>query len=104
MPVYFVYITVRDEAEALVIGRTLVESRLAACVNVLPQMKSIYWWEGEIEQSSEVVLIAKTKQDLVDELIDRVKQLHSYTCPSIVSWPIHSGHQAYLDWIEKETR
>jgi periplasmic divalent cation tolerance protein len=104
MQIYFVYITARDESEALLIGRTLVEERLAACINVLPAMKSVYWWEGEIEQSAEVVLIAKTKQDLVDELIDRVKRLHSYACPCVVAWPIESGHPAYLDWIEKETR
>jgi periplasmic divalent cation tolerance protein len=104
MQVYFVYMTTRDEAEALVIGRTLVEERLAACINILPAMTSVYWWEGELEQSSEAVLIAKTQQGLVPELIERVKRLHSYACPSIVAWPVHAGHQPYLDWIEKETR
>jgi periplasmic divalent cation tolerance protein len=104
MQVYFVYMTARDEAEALVIGRTLVEERLAACINILPAMTSVYWWEGELEQSSEAVLIAKTQQGLVPELIERVKRLHSYACPSIVAWPAHAGHQPYLDWIEKETR
>jgi periplasmic divalent cation tolerance protein len=104
MQIYFVYITARDESEALVIGRTLVEERLAACINVLPAMKSVYWWEGELEQSSEAVLIAKTHQGLVPELIERVKRLHSYACPAIVAWPVQTGHQPYLDWIEKETR
>jgi periplasmic divalent cation tolerance protein len=104
MQIYFVYITARDESEALVIGRTLVEERLAACINVLPSMKSVYWWEGELEQSSEAVLIAKTQQGLVPELIERVKRLHSYSCPAIVAWPVQTGHQPYLDWIEKETR
>jgi periplasmic divalent cation tolerance protein len=104
MSVNFVYITVGNQSEALVIGRTLVEERLAACINVLPAMTAVYWWEGDIEQSFEVVLIAKTKEELVPELIERVKRLHSYGCPCIVSWPIQTGNQAYLDWIEKETR
>jgi periplasmic divalent cation tolerance protein len=104
MTVHFVYITAKDEAEALVIGRTLVEERLAACINVLPGMTSVYWWEGELEQSSEAVLIAKTQQGLIPDLIERVKRLHRYTCPCIVAWPVETGHQPYLDWIEKETR
>jgi periplasmic divalent cation tolerance protein len=104
MQVYFVYITARDQSEALVIGRTLVEERLAACINILPAMTSVYWWQGELEQSSEAVLIAKTKQHLVPELVDRVKRLHSYACPCVVAWPLQAGHQPYLDWIEKETR
>ena len=95
MQVYFVYMTARDEAEALVIGRTLVEERLAACINILPAMTSVYWWEGELEQSSEAVLIAKTQQGLVPELIERVKRLHSYACPSIVAWPVPAGHQPF---------
>jgi periplasmic divalent cation tolerance protein len=104
MAVSFVYITAKDKTEALVIGRTLVEERLAACVHVFDGMASIYRWQGEIEQATEAVLIAKTKDDLVPPLIERVKRLHSYTCPCVVAWGIGTGHTAYLDWIEKETR
>ena len=104
MSAHYVYITASDKAEALKIGRTLVEERLAACANVIDNMTSIYWWEGKIEESAEVVLIAKTKQELVESLISRVKELHSYSCPCIVSWPINAGNPDYLRWIEEETR
>ena len=99
-----VLVTCGTLSESRKIARRVVERRLAACVNVLPAMKSVYWWEGELEQSSEAVLIAKTQQGLVPELMERVKLLHSYACPSIVAWPVETGHQPYLDWIAKETR
>ena len=104
MSAYFVYITACDKAEALKIGRALVEERLAECANVIDNMTSIYWWEGKIENSAEVVLIAKTKQELVESLISRVKELPSYSCPCIVSWPIIAGNPDYLRWIDTETK
>ena len=100
----FVYVTAANKAEALAIGRALVEERLAACANVLDNMTSLYHWEGKLQEDSEAVLIAKTREDLVEQLIERVKALHSYSCPCVVSWPIPAGHQAYLDWICEETR
>ena len=104
MTANFVYITASDKSEALKIGRTLVEERLAACVNVIDNMTSVYWWEGQIENSAEVVLIAKTKRELVEPVISRVKELHSYSCPCIVSWPIRAGNPDYLSWIQEETK
>jgi len=104
MATWFVYITAKDKAEALAIGRALAEERLAACVNVWDGMTSVYRWEGAIEQASETVLIAKTKEPLVPALVERVKRLHSYACPCVVAWPIGMGSAPYLDWIEKETR
>jgi periplasmic divalent cation tolerance protein len=104
MAVRFVYITAKDKTEALLLGRALVEERLAACVNVIDGMTSIYRWEGEIEQASEAILIAKTQPSRVADIIERVQRLHSYACPCVVSWPIEAGHAPYLDWIEKETR
>ena len=95
----FVYMTASSKTEALTIGRTLVAERLAACVNVLDGMTSVYWWNGKIEEASEAVLVAKTTDDLVDRLIERVKALHSYKCPCVVSWPIEKGNEAYLEWI-----
>ncbi len=102
MSVWFVYVTAKNKTEATVIGRALVEERLAACVNIFESMTSIYRWEGGIEESTEAVLIAKTGEELMDRLVERVKLLHSYTCPCVVAWPIPMGHSAYLDWIEKE--
>ena len=100
----FVYMTAKDKNEALKIGRALVEDRLAACVNVIDNMTSLYWWEGKVQEDNEVVLVAKTKQSLVEGLIEKVKTLHSYSCPCVVSWDIEAGNEAYLKWIDDETR
>ena len=85
------------------IGRALVEEHLAACVNILPGMHSIYRWAGSIETAAEVVLIAKTWTALFGKIERRVRELHPYECPCLVAWPIEAGHQPYLDWILKET-
>jgi periplasmic divalent cation tolerance protein len=103
MAVWFVYITARDKTEATAIGSALVQERLAACVNIFDAMTSIYRWEGKIERASETVVIAKTQESRVPELIERVKRLHSYACPCISAWPILEGNRAYFDWIEAET-
>ncbi|OGB88599.1 dihydroorotate dehydrogenase [candidate division WOR-1 bacterium RIFCSPLOWO2_02_FULL_46_20] len=100
----FVYITTKDKAEARKIGRVLVESRLAACVNIIDKMESIYWWQGKIEQGNEAVLIAKTKEMLMPKLIAKVKALHSYECPCIVALPVSNGNKQFLEWIENETQ
>ncbi|MBD3391051.1 MAG: divalent cation tolerance protein CutA [Chitinivibrionales bacterium] len=100
----FVYITAADMAEAKKIGRVLVEERLAACANSIPGMESVYRWQGEIETGSEVVLFVKTRSALVDAVAERVKQLHSYDCPCVVSWPVGSGSPEYLQWIRDNTR
>lgn len=99
MDIRFVYMTAGDLGEAKAIGRELVESGLAACVNILPQMHSIYRWEGKIEEATEVVMIAKTAASRVPELTARVKSLHSYSCPCVVSLGVEDGYQPYLDWI-----
>ncbi len=104
MEAAFIYVTAVDKSEALEIGRVLVEERLVACVNVLEGITSLYWWEGEIHQESEAVLVAKTKRMLLDDVIERVRSLHSYDCPCVVSWPIETGNRAYLQWIENETK
>jgi periplasmic divalent cation tolerance protein len=102
MPVNFIYMTAASKAEARNIGKALVESRLAACVNILDNMQSIYRWEEKIQEDSEVVLIAKTTEARVPRLIDKVKSLHSYDCPCIVSLPVIDGYPPFLDWIKTE--
>ena len=103
METRFVYITAADMHEAKKIGRMLLEKRLAACVNLLDAMQSMYWWEGTIEESREAVIIAKTTRRLVSSLITAVKESHSYECPCIVSLPIEAGNPAFLRWIYDET-
>jgi periplasmic divalent cation tolerance protein len=97
------YITAPSRELAEKIARALVEENLAACVNIIPAVRSIYRWKGNVEAATEVVLIAKTRAGLFDKLEKRVKALHSYECPCIVAWPIVAGHQPYLDWLAEET-
>lgn len=99
----FVYITCASLDEAKRIGRALVEARLCACVNILPGMTSLYWWQGKIEEGQETVLIAKTREALLDALTAKVKALHSYQCPCVVAIPVQAGNDDYVKWIEAET-
>ena len=99
-----IYITAASQDEALTIGRAVVEARLAACANVFPGITSVYWWEGSRQEGSEAALILKTRQDLVDQVVAKVKELHSYECPCVVALPIVGGNKDFLDWIAKETR
>jgi len=100
----FLYVTCESMEQAESIGRILVEERLVACVNLLDGMKSLYWWDGEVQQGSEVVLIAKTMDDLVDRVTDRIKELHSYEVPCVVALPMIGGNPDYFTWIHRETR
>lgn len=99
-----VYMTAGNPEEALRIGRALVAERLAACVNVLGPITSVYEWEGEVQEGSEVAFLAKTSTDRVPALTDRVRALHSYDCPCIVTLPITGGNAAFLSWIDDCTR
>ena len=99
MPIRFVYMTAGSLDEAKRIGRELVAGRLAACVNILPQMQSIFIWEGKLQEDTEVVMIAKTTADRAPELIAKVKSLHSYSVPCIVSLAVEEGHAPFLEWV-----
>ncbi len=90
-------------AEAERIAEVLVDERLAACVNILGGVRSVYRWQDAVERADEIAMIAKTKQVLFEPLAARVRALHSYDTPAIVAWPIVAGDSAYLDWIAAET-
>jgi periplasmic divalent cation tolerance protein len=98
-----VYIVAADHDEANRIADALVGEHLAACVNILGSVRSVYRWQGQVERADEVALIAKTSSSLFDSVTARVRALHSYDTPAIVAWPIVAGDIAYLDWIEAET-
>jgi periplasmic divalent cation tolerance protein len=98
------YITAANSEEAMRLARGLVEARLAACANILGEIRSIYWWQGKIEEGCEVALIAKTRADLVEECIAKVKELHSYSCPCVITLPIMEGNPTYLEWLGTETK
>ena len=102
MKVNFIYMTAGSREEAGKIGKALVVSRLAACVNIIDNMNSIYLWQGKVQEDSEIIMIAKTTADRVPALVEKVKSLHSYECPCIVSIPVSGGNQDFIDWIAEE--
>ncbi|MBO6793031.1 MAG: divalent-cation tolerance protein CutA [Balneolaceae bacterium] len=96
-----VYITTSNNEEAVKIGRSLVEEELAACVNIIGGMKSIYRWEGKIEEAQECVLLVKTHYSKMKLLTKRVKELHSFDCPCVVSLTLteNEGNTDYIQWL-----
>jgi len=98
-----VFVTVPDRTLGKNIAETLVQERLAACANLVPGLLSTYRWQGKIEQEPEELLIIKTRETLVERLIARVRELHSYQVPEIIALPVLAGSQAYLDWVTQET-
>ena len=99
----FVYTTYPSIVEAEQAGRTIVERRLAACVNILPGMVSHYWWEGKVERGEEVVMIIKTRASLAQDVERAVKKMHSYTTPAILVIALESVEHSYLGWLMAET-
>jgi periplasmic divalent cation tolerance protein len=99
----FVYTTYPSLAEAESAGRSLVERRLAACVNILPGMVSHYRWEGKLERGEEVIMLIKTRASLAEDVRAAVRDSHPNTTPAILVLPIESVDQTYLDWLLAET-
>ena len=99
----WIYCTTESIEEAKRISKILVETRLAACVNLIPEMYSIYEWQGKIEESQEVVLIAKTTTDCFERLKAAIIEHHSYECPCIVALPMIEGNPDFLQWIRSQT-
>lgn len=95
-----VYITTSGEDESKKVGKILVEEKLAACVNIVTSIESIYLWKGGIEEDKESLLIAKTKVSNIDKIIKRVKEIHSYETPAILAIPIIDGSKDYLDYLD----
>jgi periplasmic divalent cation tolerance protein len=88
--------------EANRVARALVEARLAACVNVIPGVLSVYQWQGAIEEATEWTLMIKTKQSLFAALCSELRRIHSYEVPEVIAIPISAGYSEYLDWIDRE--
>ena len=99
-----VCVTAPSRTEAEAIGRAVVEARLAASVNIVPGVSSLYWWEGAMCEAGEAMLWMKTRADLVAPLTARIKALHSYACPCVIALPITDGNADYLAWIDAETK
>ena len=97
-----VFITTNTAGEAQRIATLLLEQRQAACVNIIPEVDSRFWWEGELDSARESLLVIKTRASRLPEIINLVKGVHSNTVPEIIALPIIGGNQDYLDWIDKE--
>ena len=98
-----IFTTAGSKEEAGKIAHALVERRLAACVNIVPQIESVYRWQGKVESAQEWLLMIKTQVELFERVRDAVKELHSYELPECVMLEVSAGSQAYLDWIAKNT-
>lgn len=99
-----VLITVPSRETGTKIAQTLLERRLAACVNLLPQIQSMYWWEGKIQTDEEVILVVKTRRELFEsDLMPAVRQIHPYDLPEIIALPVAQGLPEYLAWIMEST-
>jgi periplasmic divalent cation tolerance protein len=96
-----VFCTCADEQEALRLAKVLVERRLAACVNILPRLQSVYRWEGDVKLESEYLLLMKTTEDRFPALRDDITELHSYEVPEVLAVPVWGGSDKYLAWIRE---
>jgi periplasmic divalent cation tolerance protein len=100
---FVVLSTAPDESTGAALAAALVKARIAACVSILPGMRSFYRWEGEVRDDAEVLLVAKTTASRLDALIETLEGAHPYECPEIVALPVAAGLPAYLEWIETAT-
>jgi len=98
----FVYTTLPDTGAADRIARDLVERKLAACVNIYPEIRSIYEWEGKVESESEVVAFIKTRAELAEKVIEETRKLHPYDVPALLVLPIEGGNDDYIDWAKEQ--
>lgn len=98
-----VLVTVSSEHEAEKIGSALVDERVAACVNVVPGVRSLFFWEGRTQEQRELLLVCKSRQSLLDRIIAKVKSLHSYSVPEVIALPIVGGSEDYLNWLREAT-
>lgn len=101
---FIVVMVTAPAAEAAGLAKALVEERLVACVNIVPGLRSFYWWQGRVEDEPEVLCMMKTQSHLFERLRDRVRELHSYEVEEIIALPVLAGNPPYLDWIKKNTR
>lgn len=98
-----VFITANSAEEAQKIAQSLLKQRRAACINIIPEVDSRFWWEDKLDSAQESLLVIKTKESLLPDIIKSVKKIHSNTVPEIIALPIVGGNPDYLEWIDNET-
>ncbi|MBN1176276.1 MAG: divalent-cation tolerance protein CutA [Dehalococcoidales bacterium] len=97
-----VFITAKDNEEAQKIAKTLLKRRQAACVNIVPEVGAHFWWKDKLNATQESLLVARTREALLPDIIKSVKKIHSYSVPEIIALPVIGGNEEYLDWIDSE--
>jgi len=98
------FITTANTEEAQRIARVLLNERKAACVNIVPRISSLFWWQDKLNSAQESLLIIKTKASVLNEIVRLVREIHSYDIPEIIALPIIGGNQDYLEWMGKEIK
>ncbi|MFA5090682.1 MAG: divalent-cation tolerance protein CutA [Candidatus Omnitrophota bacterium] len=99
-----IFVTCKDKKEAGKIAAFLVEKKIAACVNIIPQIESVFRWEGKVEKSKEALLLIKSRADKLPRIFRMVKSLHSYEVPEIIALPIQAGEKRYMEWLNASVR
>ena len=97
-----IFVTTDSQEEAQKIATRLLNQRKVACVNIVPRVDSLFWWQGKLDSARESLVIAKTKASLLPEVVSLVKDVHSYEVPEIIALPIIGGNEDYLNWIDSE--
>lgn len=96
-----ILVTASNKKEAICIAQALIKDKLAACVNIVGKVESLFWWKGKVNRANEVLLVIKSRKNMLNKIIKRVKGLHSYDCPEVIALPIIGGYKNYLDWIDE---
>ncbi|KAK8967481.1 hypothetical protein KSP40_PGU015086 [Platanthera guangdongensis] len=104
VPSIVVYVTVPNREAGKKLAESIINEKLAACVNIVPGIQSVYWWEGKVQSDSEELLIIKTRESLLNPLTEHVKANHEYDVPEVIALPINGGNDKYLEWIKNSTR
>ena len=99
-----IFITASGKKEAHKLAKALIEKRLAACVNIIDKVESLFWWQGKVDKAREALLIVKSKKEKLKLIIKLVKSMHSYSVPEIIALPIAEGYKKYLEWINGSVR
>ncbi len=99
-----IFITTGTDEEAHRIANMLLNQKKVACVNILPKVRSLFWWQGKLDSAQESLLIVKTRASLLSEIVSMVREVHSYDVPEVIALPIIGGNPDYLEWIGKEVK
>uniref|UniRef100_A0A453D1S9 Protein CutA, chloroplastic n=1 Tax=Aegilops tauschii subsp. strangulata TaxID=200361 RepID=A0A453D1S9_AEGTS len=104
VPSIVVYVTVPNREAGKKLSASIISEKLAACVNIVPGIESVYWWEGKVQTDAEELLIIKTRESLLNALTEHVKANHEYDVPEVIALPISGGNLKYLEWLKDSTR